>query len=97
MPDWVKWVFDGFGTEIISLIIGSIVRGMIGFRLGKRRSKSSQIQRAGSNSEQYQMGSSCNSSVSANEGTVDVKSTFVQKQKAGDNSRQTQIGGQENG
>jgi hypothetical protein len=39
MPDWVKWFFEGLGTEIISLIIGAIGGGLIGFRIGKRKSR----------------------------------------------------------
>ncbi len=54
--EWIKWFFDGLGTEIISLIIGAFSGGIIGFRIGKRKSKFVQIQKAGNNSQQVQIG-----------------------------------------
>lgn len=96
MPDWVKWFFDGLGTEIISVIIGAVGGGLIGFRIGKRKSKFIQTQEAGSHSEQYQKGKSVSKYENDGDKTRDSKSSFRQKQKAGDNSKQTQIGGQDN-
>jgi hypothetical protein len=94
MPEWVEWFFNGLGTEIISLIIGAIGGGLIGFRVGKRNSKFEQLQEAGSGSEQHQQGTTRSKS---NAGTKpkDSKSTFCLVQKAGDNSKQTQIGRQD--
>ena len=60
MPEWIKWFFDGIGTQIISLVIGALIGGFIGFRAGKRKNKFSQRQTAGYNSEQYQNGNSIN-------------------------------------
>lgn len=96
MPEWVKWFFSGLGTEIISVIIGAVGGGLIGFRIGKRKSKFTQTQEAGSGSEQYQKGKSVSKLKNDDKKTQDSKSSFCQTQKAGDNSKQTQIGGQDN-
>lgn len=96
MPEWVKWLFDGLGTEIIILIIGAIGGGLIGFRIGKRKSKFMQTQEAGVGSEQYQKGMSVSVSQNEAEKGQDAKLSFRQEQKAGDNSKQLQIGGQDN-
>ena len=96
MPEWVKWLFDGLGTEIISIIIGAVSGGLIGFRIGKRKSKFIQTQEAGSGSEQYQKGRFVSKSKNYGKKAQDSKSSFHQTQKAGDNSKQTQIGGQDN-
>lgn len=96
MPEWVKWFFDGLGTEIISLIIGAVVGGLIGFRIGKHKSKFTQTQEAGSDSEQYQKGKSVSELKNDGLKTQDSKSSFCQTQKAGDNSKQIQFGGQDN-
>ena len=32
----IKWIFDGFGTEILSLIIGLTTGGAIGYKVGIR-------------------------------------------------------------
>ena len=93
MPDWIKWVFDGLGTAIISLIAGGVFGGFVGYRIGKRRSKVVQTQQAGSDSSQFQVGkSSSEADVNTTE-KVDMKTVLHQSQKAGDNSKQTQIGG----
>lgn len=93
MPEWIKWFFDGLGTELISLAIGAILGGIVGFRIGKHKSKFIQQQESGAESEQYQKGSSQHKKTNAK--SEDVISSFAQKQTAGDKSRQTQIGGQE--
>ena len=53
------WIFDGLGTEIISLFVGLCSGGVIGFRLGIKN-KVSQSQKAGYNSNQTQIGSITN-------------------------------------
>ena len=95
MPEWVNWFFDGIGTEILSLIIGALGGGYVGFRVGKRKSKFEQIQEAGTGAEQRQQGKN---HLKSNDGSKskDSKSRFRQIQKAGDNSKQTQIGDQDN-
>lgn len=90
----MDWIFDGIGTEIISiiisLIVGSIGGGAIGYKFGiKRNSKQKQV--AGNDSKQRQ-----ELKIGVNDiGTVSSKnkSTIKQSQKAGDNAIQTQIGG----
>jgi hypothetical protein len=96
MPEWVNWFFDGLGTEIISVIIGVAGGGLIGYRIGKRKSKFIQTQETGSGSEQYQKGKVVFQSTIDGLKSQDSTSSFLQKQKAGDNSKQTQIGGQDN-
>lgn len=96
MPEWIKWFFDGLGTELISLIIGATIGGVSGFHIGKKKQKFSQLQEAGSESEQYQKGDLYKNSSIHNEKTHDLKTKFTQKQKAGNNSKQIQIGGQDN-
>ena len=96
MPEWVKWFFDGLGTELTSLAVGAIFGGIVGFRMGKRKIKFTQVQEAGVDAEQYQQGKSIQKSKRYNAKAQDVMSTFRQEQKAGDRSKQTQIGGQDN-
>lgn len=90
----MEWLFDGIGTEIVSivvsLIIGALGGGAVGYKIGIKRT-AIQKQSAGNDSEQKQelyigeIGSVTN--VSKN--TTGLK----QVQKAGDGSVQTQIGG----
>lgn len=93
MPEWIKWFLDGLGTELISLIIGALFGGTVGFRIGKHKRKLHQVQEAGMESEQYQKGSFRQKS--HNPKSEDAISFFTQKQTAGDRSKQTQIGGQD--
>ena len=43
----MEWFFDGLGTEIVSLLIGGIFGGLIGYKIGIS-------QKAGNNSKQVQ-------------------------------------------
>lgn len=45
----MEWFFDGLGTEIISLIIGTVLGGTIGYKIG---SKSKLVQKKSNNSKQ---------------------------------------------
>ena len=92
MPDWIKWFFDGLGTELLSLVIGALLGGVVGFRIGKSKRKFVQQQDGGSESEQYQRGSS---KYETNRKAEDVTASFTQKQTAGNNSKQVQIGEQD--
>lgn len=56
-------IFDGIGTEIISLIFGAIVGGTVGYKIG---SKSKQSQKFTSNSKQIQNSVNIGGNVSAN-------------------------------
>lgn len=53
---FISWLFDGLGTEILSLIIGLISGGAIGYKIGVHN-KIKQSQKAGDNSNQTQIGS----------------------------------------
>lgn len=52
----LKWIFDGIGTELLSLIIGAVVGGLGGYKIGVK-TKVKQNQKAGKNSTQSQIGS----------------------------------------
>lgn len=52
-------IFDGIGTEIISLVVGLCSGGLIGYRIGIKN-KVSQNQKAGNNSNQTQIGNITN-------------------------------------
>lgn len=56
-------IFEGIGTEIISLIFGAIVGGTVGYKIG---SKSKQSQKFTSNSKQTQNSINIGGNVSAN-------------------------------
>lgn len=57
----LKWIFDGIGTELLSLIVGLFFGGVIGYKIGiHNKVKQSQI--AGDNSNQTQIGSINNGS-----------------------------------
>ena len=44
----MEWFFDGLGTEIISLLIGILLGGVTGYKIGINK------QKAGKNSKQVQ-------------------------------------------
>lgn len=44
----MEWFFDGLGTEIISLLIGGLIGGVTGYKIGISK------QKAGKNSKQVQ-------------------------------------------
>lgn len=90
----MEWLFDGIGTEIVSivvsLIIGALGGGAVGYKIGIKRT-ATQKQRAGDDSEQKQ-----ELHIGENAGVTNVsknKTNIKQYQKAGDGSVQTQIGG----
>lgn len=56
MSEWIKWFFDGLGTELISLIIGALFGGMVVFRIGKHKIKLHQAQVAGIESSSIKRG-----------------------------------------
>ena len=68
----IQWVFDGIGTEIISIIIGLIVGciggGFVGYRIGNKN-KVKQAQKAHDNVNQNQVGTI--NVISANEDKKD--------------------------
>lgn len=90
----VEWFFDGIGTEIVSsivsLIIGAIGGGAIGYKVGIKRT-AVQKQVAGDGSEQRQelkIGKNNSRNRSSKS-----KTSVRQSQEAGNNAVQIQIGG----
>lgn len=53
--DILSWIFDGIGTEIISLILGALIGGSVGYKIGTKN-KVKQKQKAGDSSKQMQTG-----------------------------------------
>ena len=51
-----EWIFDGIGTELISLLVGAILGGTAGYKIGSKN-KIKQKQKARDDSEQIQIGS----------------------------------------
>ena len=54
--DELAWIFEGIGTELISLVIGTVLGGAVGYKIGSKN-KIKQNQKAGDNSKQVQIGS----------------------------------------
>lgn len=85
-----EWIFDGIGTEIISLIVGTAFGGAVGYKLGvKNRTK--QIQWAGDDAQQKQVADIGGADVFKS--TANINSNTKQIQKAGNRAVQTQVGG----
>lgn len=92
--EWLKWFFDGIGTELISLIIGLVGGGAAGYYVAIKR-KGKQVQKAGRNSRQHQEIVIGTNSTRLKPGKkVD---SIKQVQTAGDCSEQVQIGGVNSG
>ena len=93
----MEWFFDGLGTELVSILIslflGAGVGGIVGYRIGIKKSVLKQNQKAGIDSKQKQIGKSV---IGAPENDLNVESSnsiIKQNQKAGKEAVQTQIGG----
>lgn len=52
----MEWIFDGIGTAIITFILGLIIGGPTGYKIGVRRTQIKQKQKAGDSSTQTQVG-----------------------------------------
>ncbi len=53
----MEWLFEGLGTAIISLIIGALAGGSVGYRIGvKKKNTAIQKQNAKDNATQTQIG-----------------------------------------
>lgn len=55
----MEWMFDGIGTELISLFVGCLTGGVIGYKIGIKN-KISQYQKGRDNANQVQIGSVVN-------------------------------------
>ncbi|MPM25507.1 hypothetical protein SDC9_72002 [bioreactor metagenome] len=52
----MEWFFDGIGTSIISLIVGLLTGGSVGYRIGINKNSANQKQKSGDSSTQIQIG-----------------------------------------
>lgn len=86
----LKTIFDGIGTEMVSVIVGLAIGTFGGYKLGVRNTIR-QIQKSGSDSELYQYGI-----IKGEEADdlqkVSKENSIYQKQKSGDDSKQIQVG-----
>ena len=55
----MDWIFDGIGTELISLLIGLVTGGTVGYKIGVKN-RILEKQNGRDNSEQIQIGSIIN-------------------------------------
>ena len=51
----MDWFFNGLGTALIGILIGAISGGVVGYRIGIKKSFR-QYQKAGNNAQQIQSG-----------------------------------------
>jgi hypothetical protein len=53
----MEWFFEGLGTAIITLVLGLLTGGAIGYRIGiKKTNRVNQRQKAKDNASQIQIG-----------------------------------------
>ena len=52
----ISWIFDGIGTAIVTGLVGLLLGGTVGYKIGVKKTKIRQSQRAGKNSSQIQIG-----------------------------------------
>ena len=82
------WVFDGIGTELISLAVGALTGGIVGYRIGIRN-RAKQTQDAGEDANQKQI---FRAGVKSNQKNIKYNSRTIQSQKAGNRATQMQMG-----
>lgn len=85
----MEWIFDGIGTEIISLIVGAVTGGAIGYKIGINN-RSKQVQKAGDDTRQDQTVKMGNGDVATD--SAKISSSIKQVQKAGNHASQIQVG-----
>jgi hypothetical protein len=90
MDNFFYWLFSGLWTQIISHIVITLFGGLIGYKIGIRRSKGIQSQNAGHNSNQTQIDNTDYANIELDR-DKNVSVSTRQSQKAGNNSTQTQI------
>lgn len=86
----VNSIFDGIGTEIISIVVALIIGAIGGYKVGIRK-KIKQKQSVGDYSEQSQYGL-VEVDSKENDNKMFKKNTIEQKQEAGERSKQLQVG-----
>jgi len=52
----MEWAFEGIGTAIVTLIVGLLTGGTIGYRVGIKKKSTIQTQNAKDNATQVQIG-----------------------------------------
>ena len=82
----IQWLFEGLGTEIVSLLLGGLVGGFAGYKLACVNIIK-QKQRAGENAKQEQ-----EIEVACNTDNKELESKIYQRQKGKSGSVQSQIG-----
>ena len=82
----IQWLFDGLGTEIVSLLLAGLIGGFAGYKLACVNFVK-QKQQAGENANQEQ-----EIEVSCNTDNKEVDSIICQIQKGKSGSVQSQIG-----
>ena len=85
----LKWIFEGIGTEIVSLVVGLVVGGISGYRIAIKKS-GKQKQTAEDYTKQKQV-LEIEATDKSKEGEK-KNVNFSQVQKAGKNSEQSQVG-----
>lgn len=86
----LEWIFDGIGTELISLAVGAIAGGFSGYIIGvKKIARQSQKAKSGAKQRQELL---IDNDVATGE-KCNVQNTLKQAQNAGNDSEQVQIGG----
>ncbi len=91
----IQWIFDGIGTEIVSLILGLAVGGFTGYKIGIKHT-SEQKQVADDDSKQKQELHIDEKSTTGTNSS-EIQSSIKQSQKAGKNAEQSQVGGIKDG
>ncbi len=82
----IKWIFDGIGTELLSLCAGSIIGGIVGYKIGAKGA-SKQKQNAGTDAEQNQ-----ELEIDLEAAKNGARAKVNQVQKAKDGASQSQVG-----
>ena len=52
----MEGIFDGIGTAILTLIVGFLTGGTVGYKIGINKNTVKQKQKSGDNSQQIQIG-----------------------------------------
>ena len=88
LKEALSWLFDGIGTELISLLVGAAVGGFAGYKVGVKKSgKQEQIAKDGAHQKQKL---EVDGDPVVDNGRIN--NSVRQKQRAGNNAVQEQIG-----
>lgn len=90
----IKWIFDGIGTELFSLAIGVMGGGIVGYKIGVKRSG---FQKQVAQDKAKQRQEFIIEKDIIDKSTININNNVKQLQKAGNSAEQIQIGGMKNG